>query len=94
MDNEKSHITEYASYARTVVVLLLLTALNIIVANLKLASFAPAIIMVISSIQAFIALSWLMHLKFDSRLFRFLVFGVFFLFFIVIVILFLDYKLR
>lgn len=94
MSDEKPHITEYATYAKAVIALLVLAAINIALAGLKPVSFTPAIIMIISCIQAYIALAWLMHLKFDSGLFRFLVSGVFFLFFIVIVILFLDYKLR
>jgi caa(3)-type oxidase subunit IV len=94
MNEEKPHITEYATYAKAVIAILLLAAINIALAGIKPVSFTPAIIMVISCIQAYIALAYLMHLKFDSSLFRFLVFGVFFLFFIVIVILFLDYKLR
>jgi caa(3)-type oxidase subunit IV len=94
MSEEKPHITEYATYAKAIIALILLTAINIALAGIKPVPFTPAIIMAISCIQAYIALAWLMHLKFDSNLFRFLVFGVFFLFFVVIVILFLDYKLR
>lgn len=94
MSGEKPHITEYATYAKAIIAILLLAVINIGLAGIKPVPFTPAIIMIISCIQAYIALAYLMHLKFDSGLFRFLVFGVFFLFFIVIVILFLDYKLR
>lgn len=94
MHNEKPHITEYTTYTKAVIVLLFLAALNIALAGIQSVPFKPAFIMLISCIQAFIALTWLMHLKFDSRLLRFLVFGVFFLFFVTIVILFLDYYLR
>lgn len=94
MNEEKPHITEYATYAKAVIAILLLAAINIALAGIEPVSFTPAIIMLISCIQAYIALAYLMHLKFDSSLFRLLVFGVFFLFLIVIVILFLDYKLR
>lgn len=94
MNEEKPHITEYATYAKAVIAILFLAAINIVLTGIKPVPFTPAIIMVISCVQAYIALAYLMHLKFDSGLFRFLVFGVFFLFFIVIVILFLDYKLR
>jgi cytochrome c oxidase subunit IV len=94
MNDEQTHISEYASYVKTIIILLLLTALNIIFAGIDPVSFTPAILLAISCLQAYIALSWLMHLRFDNKLFRFLVMGVFFLFFVVIVILFLDYKLR
>jgi caa(3)-type oxidase subunit IV len=94
MDEHKTHIKSYEMYVKTVIILLVLAALNIIIATIGPVAFKPVIIMLITCVQAFIALAWLMHLKFDNILFRSLVIGVFVLFFVTIVILFLDYNLR
>jgi cytochrome c oxidase subunit IV len=81
-------------YAKAVIVLMVLATCNIVIAEIKPVPYTSAIIMIITCIQAFIALSWLMHLRFDNKLFRFLVLGVFVLYAMTIVILFLDYNLR
>jgi cytochrome c oxidase subunit IV len=94
MGNDKSHIPPYGMYLKTVVILLLLTALNITIATLGHSNWTAGIIVAIATIQAGIMLTWFMHLRWDNKLFRTLVIGVFVLYAIIVIITFLDYKFR
>jgi cytochrome c oxidase subunit IV len=94
MENEKNHITEYSTYVIVWAVLLLLTAVNIMIATASHGKWIAPIISLISIIQAGIALNWFMHLRWDNKLFRGLVIGVFLLYAVVLIITFLDYKFR
>lgn len=94
MSDNKEHITSSATYAKTLIALLLLTALNIFIATISHAKWVAGFIILIAVIQAGIALTWFMHLKWDTRFMRILVAGVFILFAVVIIITFLDYKFR
>jgi cytochrome c oxidase subunit 4 len=94
MQNEKNHITENIVYIKTWVVMLLLTALNLTVATVTHRKWIAGVIVLISVIQAAIALNWFMHLRWDNRLFRVLVIGVFLLYAVVLVITFIDYSFR
>jgi cytochrome c oxidase subunit IV len=93
MSNETKHTETYSKYGIVAIVLLAFSALNILMAGSSL-SWAPALIIFIACIQAYIALSWFMHLRYDNVFLRVLVFGVFMLFAVVVVITFLDYKFR
>lgn len=92
--NETHHHEGYRVYAITAIVLLALTALNIFIAGLSHSVIISGIIIFISMVQAFIALTWFMHLRYDNMLFKSLVIGVFFLYAVVIVITFFDYLFR
>jgi cytochrome c oxidase subunit IV len=94
MNNDKLHIAGYGMYVKTLIVLLILTALNITLATLSHGSWTAGIILLIASVQAGITLTWFMHLRWDNRLFRIMVMGVFTLYVIVIIITFLDYNFR
>lgn len=80
--------------AKTAIILLLLTALNIFLATLERVMHKQAVILVICSIQAYIVLNWFMHLKFENKYLKYTVFGILLLFVVVIIITFLDYKFR
>jgi cytochrome c oxidase subunit 4 len=84
----------YPMYARTAIILLILTALNIFLASLERVSNKQVVILLICSLQAYIVLNWFMHLKFDNKFLKYLVLGIFIFFFVIIVITFLDYKFR
>lgn len=94
MTDEKEHIASNSTYFKVATVLLLLTALNITLATLSHAKWVAALIFLIAISQAWIALTWFMHLKWDSRLLRVLVFGVFLFYLVILAITFLDYKFR
>jgi cytochrome c oxidase subunit IV len=90
----KSNQNEYLIYAKVLIVMLVLTALNITLATVHHGWWTPGAIILAACIQAFIALVWFMHLRWNSLLYRLLVAGVFFVYLLVIVLLFFDYKLR
>jgi cytochrome c oxidase subunit IV len=89
-----NHITNYKTYAKTLVALLTLTILNILIAKYKPVSWTSGLIIIVAMIQAVIALYWFMHLKFDSRLLKILVTFIFLLYAVVIIITFFDYEFR
>ena len=94
MSDEKEHISTYAAYAKVLVVLLLLSALNIIIGTISHGPWIAGTIVFIAVIQATITLTWFMHLKWSDTFLRICVSGVFLLFAIVILLTFVDYKFR
>jgi cytochrome c oxidase subunit IV len=94
MKSNKLHKAEYTDYLKISILLLLLTACNIIIAGLGHSGFISGVIIAVAVIQGAITLIWFMHLDIDSRLMRVFVGGVFLLFIIVIVITFFDYSFR
>lgn len=90
----KEKQNEYLVHAKVLIVMLILTAMNITLATVHHGWWTPGAIIFVACIQAFIALVWFMHLRWDSFLYRILVGGVFFVYLLVIVLLFFDYKLR
>jgi cytochrome c oxidase subunit 4 len=94
MKDRQSHITGYRTYAKILIILLFLTALNIVLSILNPVDWTDGIILLIASIQAGIAITWFMHVKWDSRLIRTMVIGVFILYAVIVIITFLDYNFR
>jgi cytochrome c oxidase subunit 4 len=94
MSEDKNHITEYSTYAKVLVALLFLTAINITIATYSHSAWVAGFIVLIATIQAAIALNWFMHLKWDNKLIRALVIGLFLLYAVVILVTFLDYSFR
>jgi cytochrome c oxidase subunit 4 len=94
MESEKNHITEYIVYIKTWAILLVLTAINLTIATVSHGKLIAGIIVLVSVIQAVVALNWYMHLRWDNRLFRVLVIGVFLMYAVILIITFLDYKFR
>lgn len=93
MNNEVKHTETYSKYGVIAIVLLVISALNILIAGSSI-PWASVLVIAGASIQAFIALSWFMHLRHEKLYLRVLVYGIFVLFAIVIIITFLDYKFR
>lgn len=94
MHNETEHHSGYAMYAKTAIALLALTAINISIATVIQSRLGTGLVILVASIQAAIALTWFMHLRFDNKLFMLLVVVVFLLFGIVLVITSFDYLFR
>jgi cytochrome c oxidase subunit 4 len=94
MSDEKTHLGHYSTYAKVLVVLLLLTALNILIGTIFHGSWIAGIIVLISTIQAAITLTWFMHLKWEETFLRIFVAAAFLLFAVVIILTFFDYKFR
>ena len=94
MSENENHVTDYTTYIKVWLVLMVLMVVNITLMGIKSLPFAPAIVLAVAAVQAYIALNWFMHLKHDGRFLRWIVLGVFVLYAIVIIITFLDYKFR
>ena len=92
--NKDQNGLSYMLYAKVAIILLILTALNISIAGAVHSAIASGIIVLVAAVQAFIALSWFMHLKFDNLFLRILVISVFVLFIMVVVIIMFDYLFR
>lgn len=95
MDQEhKPHISSYYSHGIVLIILLVLTAITVEVADLELGPLSVFTALIIASIKGTTVLTYFMHLKYDKPIFRIMVAGVFILFALIIGITFIDYVFR
>lgn len=94
MSEKHIHILEYRFLAKILVVLLGLTFLTVFVTEFNLQAWNVALALLIACVKVFLVLTFFMHLKYESLLFKILVGMVFLLLLLVIVITFLDYLYR
>ena len=94
MHSGETHITEYRVYGWVLLVLLILTTITITVTWIDLAAWSVLIALLIATVKAGIVLTYFMHLKFESSLYRVLVIMVLVIFAMVILLTFFDYLLR
>jgi len=94
-EHNKVHITSYRQHAIVLLVLLFLTIVTVLAAEIK---FTPAVsisvALGIASVKAFIVATYFMHLKYEKLIFRLMAGTAFALLAIVLIITFLDYGLR
>ncbi|HAM97284.1 MAG TPA: cytochrome-c oxidase [Marinilabiliales bacterium] len=93
-NHHENHVTSYSTLAKVLIVLLALTFLTITVTGIHLGPLTVAVALIIACIKGGIVIAWFMHLKFESPIFRYMVFGVLLLFVLIIVITFFDYAFR
>ena len=94
MANNVSHITEYKTLARVVLVLMFLTFLTITVTSFHLGVFSVTVALLIAGVKGFMILTYFMHLKYESLLLRILVAMIFVLYAVIVLITFIDYAYR
>lgn len=94
MSGEKVHIVEYRLIAKILIALLALTFFTVYVTEFDLETWNVTLALIIASVKVFLVLTYFMHLKYESFLFRILAFMVFVLLFLVIAITYVDYLLR
>jgi len=94
MDHEEVHVSSYASLAKVLVALLILTTISVLATGWHLGPITAAVALVIASIKVGTVITYFMHMKFESLFLKLLVTGVFFIFALVIIITFIDYLLR
>jgi cytochrome c oxidase subunit 4 len=94
MLSEETHITDYRVYIRVLLGLLFLTFVTITVTWVDLSALTVLIALVIASVKTGIVLTYFMHLKFESSLFRVLAIIVLAIYTLVIVLTFSDYLMR
>jgi cytochrome c oxidase subunit IV len=94
MDAQKIHITEYRVYGWILFILLVFTTITITVTWIDLAAWSVLVALLIASVKVGIVMTYFMHLKFDTPLFRILVIMVLSIFVLVIALTFIDYLYR
>jgi len=94
MSEHKNHISTYKSHIVVLLCLVLLTILTVTITSVHLGPYNTTAAMVIASIKASIVLLYFMHLKFDEKIFRFMVTLVIAIYLVVIIITFFDYLYR
>ena len=94
MDAEQKHITSYSTYWWVLIILLVMTFLTITVTWIDLSALTVLVAMVIATFKAGTVLTYFMHLKYESSLFRVLVIMVLSIYVLVIGLTFFDYLMR
>lgn len=94
MSEHKNHISTYKSQILVLLTLIMLTILTVTITSVHLGPFNTAAAMLIASIKAAIVLLYFMHLKFDDKIYRFMVTLVLAIYSVVIIITFFDYLYR
>jgi cytochrome c oxidase subunit 4 len=94
MQPETIHITPYRTLAWVLIALLAFTFVTITVTWIDLSAITVAVALIIASIKAYIVLTYFMHLKFESAIFRVFVCMVLLIYVLVIAFTLSDYLLR
>jgi len=93
-EHHENHVTPYSTTLKVLVGLLFLTFLTISVTGFHLGAFTVAVALIIACVKGGIVITWFMHLKNETPIFRYMVLGVLSLYVLIIVITFLDYAFR
>jgi cytochrome c oxidase subunit IV len=94
MSETKTHITSYGNHLFILLCLIALTIITVAITSVQLGAFNTSAAMLIASTKAALVLIYFMHLKFDEKIFRFMVTLVLAIYAVVIVITFFDYLYR
>ena len=94
MSSDSVHFTPYRTHGWVLVTLLILTLVTITVTWIDLSALTVAVALLIASVKAYIVLTYFMHLKFESGLFRMFVGMVLLIYVLVILFTLSDYIFR
>ncbi len=94
MENEKIHIIPYRTFLLVLALLISLTLISVLLTQISLGTLTVAVALLIATVKSAFVLMIFMHLKFESKMFRFAVIAVFLLIASVIIITLLDYLYR
>ena len=94
MHNGTIHITPYRMLGWVLVSLLLLTVITVTVTWIDLSAWTVTVALIIASVKSYVVLTYFMHLKFESTLFRVFVFMVMLIYALVILFTLSDYLFR
>jgi cytochrome c oxidase subunit 4 len=93
MSNEpQTHIVKYRTYLFVLLVLLVLTFLSVTVTHFNLGHFAVLTALIIAMVKSSLVLWHFMHVKYESRVVRLMIGFVLFLFLLIMIFLFFDYR--
>jgi cytochrome c oxidase subunit 4 len=93
-NNEEHKLIDYGTYVMIWLALLMLTGLTITVAGLNLKNFAIVVAIFIAGFKSMLVLNYFMHLKYESSLFKNMVFLAIFTLVIIIGLTFTDISFR
>lgn len=93
-ETHTDHITPYRTHAWVLITLLAFTFITITVTWIDLSALTVAVALMIASVKAYIVLTYFMHLKFESSIFRVFVAMVLLIYVLVIVFTLSDYLFR
>jgi cytochrome c oxidase subunit 4 len=91
---QEHHLISYGTYIMVWLALVMLTGLTVTAAGLNLKSFAIIAAIFIAGFKSVLVLNYFMHLKFESALFRNMVFIAIFTLVIIIGLTFTDISFR
>jgi len=89
--NTEHHIIGYKTLVKVLFSLLILTSITVWVSTINLGVINTTVAMIIASTKATLVLLFFMHLKFDKKIFRYLVGLVIAIFIAIMVLTFFDY---
>ena len=93
-NHEEHQLISYGTYIMVWLALLILTGLTVTVAGLNLKNFAIAVAILIAGFKSTLVLNYFMHMKFESALFKNMVFVSVFTLAIIIILTFTDILFR
>ena len=93
-NHEEHQLISYGTYIMVWLALLILTGLTVTVAGLNLKNFAIAVALFIAGFKSMLVLNYFMHLKYESALFKNMVFISIFTLVIIIILTFTDILFR
>ncbi len=91
---QEHQLISYGTYIMVWLALLMLTGLTVTAAGLNLKSFAIIAVIFIAGFKSVLVLNYFMHLKYESALFRNMVFMAVFTLVIIIGLTFTDISFR
>lgn len=94
MSEEKHHIISYRTHALVLITLIILTGLSVAITQIELSRWATMGAMLIAGVKSTLVLLIFMHLRFDQKIFKRMVFLIIALVLVVIFITMLDFIFR
>lgn len=91
---EHSHLITFGTYVMVWLALLILTGLTVTVVGLNLKNFAVIMAIFIAGFKSTLVLNYFMHLKYESVLFKNMVYVAIFTLVIIIALTFTDISFR
>jgi cytochrome c oxidase subunit 4 len=93
MSNEpQTHIVKYRTYFFVLLTLLTLTFVSVSVTHFNLGHFAILTALIIAMVKSSLVLWHFMHIKYENRVIRVMISFVLFLFLLIMLFLFFDYR--
>jgi cytochrome c oxidase subunit IV len=94
MDSDKNHIVPYRTFLIVLAILIVFTIISVVVTQIHLGALTVFTALFLATVKSTFVLRVFMHLKFENRIFTFMVVGVALLIGLVIAGTLFDYIFR